>query len=505
MIEVEGPDGTVIEFPDQTAPDTIKQVMRKQYPAPMGTGEDMLRSGISGIGKGAAYLAGGIGDMRDFAINAGGALAGKLGASPELVEQGKSVAQAMSPFQMMPNSEQLMQGAGQAGIEFHKPQTTAGKYAETVGEFAPAAMAGPGGIGRKVAQAVIPGMASEFAGQQTEGTPFEPYARFMGAVAASPVAGFKEAAKSTGPTNAQLRMTAKRSFDLADQAGVALKPQAYDRIIDRVFMKAGNKGYFAANMPEIKNSFAELEKWRGSAPTLENLKGMREMLQSAWQPGKRQQNRILGKVISKFDEVIDNLRPNDLVSGDPMAFEYLKMGRAQWRKLRKAEDVEKLTRGAARDAKRKYTQAGEETALRHRFGRFVESDKKMRGFNPAERAAMERVVEGTPGGNLARHIGKYAPSSPAAAFLGGGVGGTVGGGLGFLIGGPPGAVIGSGLGSAAVAGTGTLAKALATRSTKRNASLVDEMVRRGSKSVVRKDDPAARRLIQAMLSSRPSI
>ncbi len=34
MIEVEGPDGTVIEFPEGTAPETIKGVMAKQYPAP---------------------------------------------------------------------------------------------------------------------------------------------------------------------------------------------------------------------------------------------------------------------------------------------------------------------------------------------------------------------------------------------------------------------------------------------------------------------------------------
>ena len=84
-----------------------------------------------------------------------------------------------------------------------KPETTAGKYAETVGEFgvmpmsselkaagklAPAAEAAK--IGKEtLTKAVIPGVASEGAGQLTEGTPLEPWARFLAAGAASPRMG----------------------------------------------------------------------------------------------------------------------------------------------------------------------------------------------------------------------------------------------------------------------------------------------------------------------------
>ncbi|RWB39877.1 MAG: hypothetical protein EOQ44_26810 [Mesorhizobium sp.] len=78
----------------------------------------------------------------------------------------------------------------------HKPQTTAGKYAGTIGEFA-----APGGLPSKGARmaetgldvarrygadllgnVVAPAVASEAAGQATEGTPYEGMMRFLGAL-----------------------------------------------------------------------------------------------------------------------------------------------------------------------------------------------------------------------------------------------------------------------------------------------------------------------------------
>jgi hypothetical protein len=68
--------------------------------------------------------------------------------------------------------------------EFYKPKTMAGEYAQTVGEFVPGMLGGPGGIARRaVTQVLSPAIVSETAGQLTKGTAAEPYARFGGAVA----------------------------------------------------------------------------------------------------------------------------------------------------------------------------------------------------------------------------------------------------------------------------------------------------------------------------------
>lgn len=67
--------------------------------------------------------------------------------------------------------------------EFYEPQTTAGEYARTIGEFAPTAFMGPGGAVARAANVVVPATVSETLGQVTKGTSAEPWARAAGAVA----------------------------------------------------------------------------------------------------------------------------------------------------------------------------------------------------------------------------------------------------------------------------------------------------------------------------------
>ncbi len=61
----------------------------------------------------------------------------------------------------------------------YQAQTTAGKYAGTVGEFLPAAVGGPAGLLRRGATAAVAGLGSEAAGQAAEGTALEPVARVV--------------------------------------------------------------------------------------------------------------------------------------------------------------------------------------------------------------------------------------------------------------------------------------------------------------------------------------
>lgn len=77
------------------------------------------------------------------------------------------------------------------GASEYQPQTTPGEYLGTTMEFLPGAMVGglPGMTGRALAYGVVPGLASEAAGQATEGTVIEPYARAAAALASSFLAG----------------------------------------------------------------------------------------------------------------------------------------------------------------------------------------------------------------------------------------------------------------------------------------------------------------------------
>jgi hypothetical protein len=88
-----------------------------------------------------------------------------------------------------PTTEQIDQGIDDAiPGERHTPETTAGEYGRTIGEFVPGVIM-PGGISRNLAttaaRVVVPAVASELGGQITEGTDAEPYARFIGALLGS--------------------------------------------------------------------------------------------------------------------------------------------------------------------------------------------------------------------------------------------------------------------------------------------------------------------------------
>lgn len=81
----------------------------------------------------------------------------------------------------LPRSQEIGEAVAAPAGGFYKPQTTAGEYAETISSFAPAALS-PGSAASRVARVAVPGTMSETAGQLTEGTAAEPWARIGGAL-----------------------------------------------------------------------------------------------------------------------------------------------------------------------------------------------------------------------------------------------------------------------------------------------------------------------------------
>lgn len=113
----------------------------------------------------------------------------------------------------------------------HDPETTAGKYIQSAAEFIPSSLLGPGSIARNVlGLGVLPGLASEAAGQATEGTQYEPYARAGAAVAggvlghwatAPNAAGSTVTRATRGATPAQIDQ-AEQLFQYAQQQGIPI-------------------------------------------------------------------------------------------------------------------------------------------------------------------------------------------------------------------------------------------------------------------------------------------
>lgn len=141
---------------------------------------DAAKSGGVGLAEGAIGLAGLPADARSLASSGAKWVFDKLG-----METASKAVDAMRQL----GGEGATSKAIKSKIEertgkFYEPQTTAGEYARTVGQFLPsAAIPIGGGPAMRVAGAVAGGLGSEAAGQLTEGTPGEPYARILGGVA----------------------------------------------------------------------------------------------------------------------------------------------------------------------------------------------------------------------------------------------------------------------------------------------------------------------------------
>ncbi len=130
-----------------------------------------LGAGIARGTAGLVGLPGSLGDLFDQGMTAGGKA---LGIIPEDWQAPQNSLSGASLTEGMSNLT--------GGATDYRGKSLPAKFAGTIGEFIPGALAF-GGTGNVIKYGVIPGASSEAAGQLTEGTAFEPYARFAGAVA----------------------------------------------------------------------------------------------------------------------------------------------------------------------------------------------------------------------------------------------------------------------------------------------------------------------------------
>src|SRR5882672_1481291 len=112
-----------------------------------------------------------------------GALSGLMGAASA---GGQAAQLEMGQPVDVPSAEQATKSLEQNVTgQLPRPQGRAGRYGATTGEFLgnPASYVGPAGLPMKALSAVTGALGSEYAGQASEGSKFEPYWRMAGAVA----------------------------------------------------------------------------------------------------------------------------------------------------------------------------------------------------------------------------------------------------------------------------------------------------------------------------------
>lgn len=155
---------------------------------PMSWGEDAARSAVTGLERGVTStlgLPGQIAHGVDAATRgAGGAISSAMGSTAgPLYDALLDAVLKRSPPQL-PQTGAMDAGVQAVAGPYHQPQTGAGRFAETVGEMAPAA-ALPGGLITRGARVLAPALASHAAGETARAFApnLEGPARFAGGIA----------------------------------------------------------------------------------------------------------------------------------------------------------------------------------------------------------------------------------------------------------------------------------------------------------------------------------
>jgi len=173
MADIERVKRNIGKMIDQGAPEADIDA----YLADEGVSVDQLKTPPMSVGETAVDAVKGLGSGL---VRGGAALAGLPGDISELGARGLDVATRFIGDKLGVNiaeranqkpllgSGQILDGVQSVVGELPKPKTTLGEYAQTVGEFAPGIVAGPGGLA---------------AGQLTKGSEAEPFARVAGALA----------------------------------------------------------------------------------------------------------------------------------------------------------------------------------------------------------------------------------------------------------------------------------------------------------------------------------
>lgn len=229
------------QVPPPAAPATGGGFTIPQAPPPS-TAEDVIRSTGAGIRQGLEGIPGMLGDIPALGRMGTSWLAGKLGASEDTQ---KAITDYDIPY--VPDISTANVHAATAPFfgESYQPQTQAGKFARSIGEFGGGAVLGPGGLLRKAGQTVAGGILSEGLGQAAEGTEYEPWARAAGGIAGGSMGG----APFVAPKISEAEHAARSA---AEKAGVKLtKGQATGDVAQQMqeeSLRHGGRGPWAMRL-----------------------------------------------------------------------------------------------------------------------------------------------------------------------------------------------------------------------------------------------------------------
>lgn len=405
------------------------------------TAGDIAASGTSGAIKGLGYGIGSVGDLRHLAGQGIDWAGEKLGASPETLATTKKAIKSAIPFGSVinraPTSDQVHKFT-QENItgDFYKPQTTAGKYAESVGEFAgnPVSYIGPGGLGIKAGMAIAGGLGSEAGreGAEALGLPEAP-ASIAGTLLASALArrvgaGKNVTANPNIPDTGELFGASDRQYDIIRKIPVEIKQSSGINLIQDTFKDLDAKGLKGPIAKTTRNLLDDFADDIGKSPitdfnTIDAYRKAFGHIATAKGPQAGtlgpQDARAARETIRRIDDWMVNLGARDVHSGAhylPALNDLAKDARANWGAAARALQLDELVERAGIRAAVTGAGANKENQLRQHFARILNNKKQFGKYTQEEQDLIKEVATGNWARNTMRLLGKAAPTGIVSAM-----------------------------------------------------------------------------------------
>ncbi len=466
MIEVELPDGSIAEFPDGTPNDVIKGALQKRFGSPQqqpaaeaqapkqerlpandvdaakAARDDYYSRGIYAgsynplgpIAKSIDAFASGaqrapLFGWDDEAVAGLKSLGGADYAKAQAQEDAKKTAiRQQNPIAS--TSGELAGGLATGGTIASTGATLAGRSLPVIGRTGGAALEGMvyGGLtgageakpGDRTAGALVGGALGAVTGGLVSKA---------GDALASRAA--RKASVASAPSIDDLTNSAQALYQQADQAGIVIKPQTTDRLVNNMTFAAGRPN--ERLRPNTLGIIEDVQALKGQPLPLQRFHELRQEIGLAMKNAQPQDERALMNVKKVLDGFADNAGQSD-VTGNVAGFQTFKDANSVWAKRAKAQKIEDLFDLA--DVKSsKYSQSGMQNAIRDKASQLYTQivKGKEKSFTAEEVALIRQLAKGEMTPKVVNWIGKLAPRGVVSLGLGVGAGSALGGPVGAAI------------------------------------------------------------------------
>lgn len=395
--------------PGQTVNEDAKQA---RILTPEEVAADVVRSGATGLGKGTIALVGLPADLFNYGQYIGSRVMGetpedRAARGPDAFNVGPTTQKITAFINDQTRPAPVPTGEQPPAPLEYVPRSTAGDVAERMGEYAPAVVAGPGGVVRKTAMVAAPAIAGVAARNATEGTPFEPYAEPIAALAAGGLTAgtkgnlIKEISKGA-PSREVVATATNAMYDRLRNAGITYDANAYQNMAAGLLSKLTSAGFRKAQAPLTADALEAVAEQVGKSPDFNDFESIRKTTsnilreKNATDTDKKAAEIVLDALDGFASK--SPLATNGSVAPNKVA-PLMKEAREMARRNILAKQIEEMF------AKAETYQSGYETGLRNQFSNYLRSNKA-KGLTAEERQAFIQAAKGNWTNNLLGSFGR---------------------------------------------------------------------------------------------------